>query len=130
MPLKHKHTLLLVDDEVSITKSLRRLSRTILEHLPLPVIGVSSEGMIVLVNQAAHAVGVPAGDIAVGKGLSDCFPTEVEQTATAASATHMSQTVKGYSLYNGIYDIEMAPMKGPFQGKDLIMTLKPSGISG
>jgi FixJ family two-component response regulator len=114
---------------LEIQNQALELSRTILENLPLPVIGVSSEGMIVLINQAAHAVGVPPGDIAVGKCLSDCFPTEVEQTATAAFSTHKSQTIRGYCLCNCIYDIEMAPMKGPFQGKGLIMTLKPSEVS-
>jgi response regulator RpfG family c-di-GMP phosphodiesterase len=111
-------------ETLEIQNRALELSRAILEHLPLPVIGVSSEGMVVLINQQVHCLAAPNGWIAVGKGVAECFSEEVEKTANAVFSADKSQFLEHYPLFEEKYDIEMVPLKGSFQGNGLLMTLK------
>lgn len=100
------------------------LSRAILEYLPLPVIGVSSEGLVVLVNRQVQALAAPPDWIAVGKSVSECFSDGVKKKMDAVFSTDEMQRVERYRLFEDKYDIEMIPIKGSFQGEGLLMTLR------
>lgn len=53
-----------------------RLSQDVLESLPIPVLGVSQEGMIVLTNEAARCLSTPLGRIFQGSEIGDVVPVE------------------------------------------------------
>jgi response regulator RpfG family c-di-GMP phosphodiesterase len=57
------------------TMSLK-LSQDVLENLPIPVVGVSQEGIIVLINEAARCLSTPLGQIYPGSEIGDAVPTE------------------------------------------------------
>ena len=53
-----------------------KLSQDVLENLPIPVVGVSREGIIVLTNEAVRSLSTPPGRISPGSEIGDVFPTE------------------------------------------------------
>ena len=55
------------------TRSLQ-LSQELLEKLPLPVIGISAEGIVALINQAARCCPLPLAGINLGDDIRDVFP--------------------------------------------------------
>lgn len=65
------------------TRSLQ-LSQEILEKLPLPVLGVSTDGMIVLVNGAVRDLAAPDGPMPLGAHLRDVLPAKVVRSVERA----------------------------------------------
>jgi YesN/AraC family two-component response regulator len=100
------------------------LSRAILQDLPLPIIGVSSDGMIAVTNQEAQALSCNGHAIEVGGKLAEYFPTDVQQNVAAALETNKTQSFKEYRLSDGAYNINVSPLSGRFRGRGAIMTLR------
>jgi YesN/AraC family two-component response regulator len=100
------------------------LSRAILQDLPLPIIGVSSDGMIAVTNQEAQALSCNGHAIEVGGELAEYFPTDIQQNVAAALKTNKKQSLKEYRLSDGVYNIDVSPLSGRFHGKGVIMALR------
>jgi response regulator RpfG family c-di-GMP phosphodiesterase len=112
-------------EDLEIQNQALELSHAILEDMPLPIIGVSTEQMIVLINQEVHSLLGSNKGIEIGKSLSDYFSSDVAEKMSEALASNRSQVLKGYRLSDRAYDIDLAPLSGRFQGKGVIMVLKP-----
>ena len=110
--------------ELEIQNQALELSRAILEDLPLPIIGVSSEGNIVLINKQTQALSCQGQCIEIGKELRDCFSTDVAKHIAGVLASNTPQMVKGYLLSDNFYDIDLVPLSEKFRGKGVILTLK------
>ena len=110
--------------ELEIQNQALQLSQAILEDVPIPIIGVSEEGLIVLVNEEARTLSCSCGGIDVGKGLADCFSTDVEGKMADAFTINAAQTLKGYRLSDKAYDIDLTPLSGRFSGQGIVLTLK------
>lgn len=113
--------------ELEIQNQALELSQAVLEGLPMPIMGVSAEGLIVLINREAQILSCSAHGIQIGKGLTDCFSTDVQEQVTRVLATNTPQTVKGYRLSNEAYDVNLTPLSGKFRGKGVILTLRQAG---
>ncbi len=100
------------------------LSRAILQDLPLPIIGISSDGMIAVTNQEAQALSCNGHAIEVGGELAEYFPTDVQQNVAAALETNKIQSLKEYRLSDGAYNIDVSPLSGRFRGRGVIITLR------
>ena len=103
------------------------LSRAILEDLPVPIIGISPERMVVIINRETQSLSNNNKPIEIGKRLEDYFSDDVEEKTEAVLATNRSQTLKGYRLSEVTYDIDFVPLSERFQGKGVIMVLKATG---
>ncbi|MBW1676801.1 MAG: response regulator [Deltaproteobacteria bacterium] len=110
--------------ELEIQNQALELSQAILEDVPIPIIGVSEEGLIVLVNEEARTLSCSCGGIDVGKGLVDCFSNDVEGKIASAFTINTAQTLKGYRLSDKAYDIDLTPLSGRFSGQGIVLTLK------
>jgi response regulator RpfG family c-di-GMP phosphodiesterase len=102
------------------------LSRAILEDLPIPVIGISSEMIIVLINRKVETLSLNNKNIDVGKRISTFFSGDVEDKIAGVLTSESFDTLKGYRLSEKTYDLNLIPLSGRFRGKGVIMTLKPS----
>ncbi|RLB82307.1 MAG: response regulator [Deltaproteobacteria bacterium] len=107
--------------ELEIQNQALELSRAVLEDLPIPIIGVSAEGGIVLINQGAQALSFNGKSIEIGKELVDYFSTDAEKKMADVVETNMPQTLQDYRLSDGVYDIYFTPLSGKFRGKGVIM---------
>ena len=110
--------------ELEIQNQALELSRAVLEDLPVPIIGISGEGMIVLINEQVKTLRSGDGGIEIGRELRDCFSTDVQEQVTGVLATNTPQTVKGYRLSNEAYDVDVVPLSGKFCGKGIILMLR------
>ncbi len=109
--------------QLEIQNRALEFSRAILQDIPLPIIGVSSDGMIAVTNQEAQALS-RTGHASVGGELAEYFPTDVQQNVAAALETNKTQSLEEYRLSNGAYNIDVSPLSGRFRGRGVIVTLR------
>ncbi len=110
--------------ELEFQNQALELSHAILEDLPVPLIGVSLEGMIVLINRQAQALSKGGKSIEIGKRLSDYFSNDMEEKMDEAMRSNTSLALKGYRLAETSYDIDLIPLSGQFSGKGVVLSLR------
>jgi len=113
--------------DLEVQNQALELSRTILEDLSIPIIGVSEEGMIVLMNWEAQSLSESGNGFGIGNKLIDYFSSEIDKKMTEALTNNLAQSLKGYQLSERIFDIDLVPLSGGFCGKGVVMTMKPCG---
>ena len=113
--------------DLEIQNQALELSRAILEDLPLPIIGVSAEGMIVIMNREAESMADKINGMKLGRHVNDCFSPDVEKKMSDALKSGMFQEIKGSQLSGTIYDFHLTPLSGRFHGKGVVLVLRPSG---
>lgn len=113
--------------DLEIQNQVLELSRAVLEDLPVPIIGVSAEGMIATTNEKAQTLSYNGQAIQIGGELSDYFSTDIQERVISALEADKTQTLEGGLLPDGAYDIDVTPLSGRFRGKGVIMTLRPAG---
>lgn len=109
---------------LEIQNQALELSHAILEDLPVPLIGVSVERMIVLINRQAQSLSKSGKSIEIGKRVSDYFSNDMEKKMDKAMKSDTSQILKGYRLSGTSYDIDLIPLSGKFSGKGVVLSLR------
>jgi response regulator RpfG family c-di-GMP phosphodiesterase len=112
--------------DFEIQNQALELSRAILEDLPVPVMGISSEKIIVLINRKAEALSLNQKNIGVGKRISDFFSGDVEEKIARVLTADNCDTLAGYRISDATYDLNFIPLSGRFRGKGIVMTIAPS----
>jgi response regulator RpfG family c-di-GMP phosphodiesterase len=107
--------------EVEIQNQALALSHAILEDLPVPIIGVSTELMIVLINKAVHDVDT---EIQIGRPVSDYVSEDCEKKIMEVMTSGASQAMSGTAIGNSLRDIDVTPLSGRFSGKGAVLTVK------
>lgn len=115
--------------ELEIQNQALELSQAVLEDVPIPVIGVSAEGVIAFMNQQAQGLSCDGPGIDVGRKIADCFSADVQEKAESVLSTGMAQSIRSYRLPNGTYNIDLAPLRGRLDGKGVVMTFVISHLS-
>jgi len=107
--------------EVEIQNQALALSHAILEDLPIPIIGVSTELMIVLINKAVHQIDER---IQIGRPVSDYMTIESEKKIIEVMASGIPQTLSGTPIGNSLRNIDITPLSRRFSGKGVVLTVK------
>lgn len=107
--------------EMEIQNRALAFSHAILEDLPVPIIGISAELMIVLVNKAAVEWG--AG-IHIGDPVSNCMPEEIKQIIQEVMTSGISRNVSGKIGGTFEKDFALTPLSSMYSGKGVILTVK------
>ncbi|MEW6668996.1 MAG: response regulator [Thermodesulfobacteriota bacterium] len=116
--------------DLEIQNCALELSRAILEDLPLPILGVSSDGMVVLMNRKAQSSAGVGFRAEIGRSLSDSFPGQMGETLRGAIQAG-GRRLLGHQVLGGeVYDIDVIPLSGKFRGKGVILTLRPNSRFG
>jgi len=102
------------------------LSRAVLEDLPIPVIGVSNEMIIVLINRQVKTLISNDNKIEIGKKIGEIFSNDVEEKIAGTLTADTHDTLAGYRISETTYDVNLIPLSGRFRGKGVVMALKPS----
>ena len=108
---------------LEIQNQALQLSHAILEDLPWPILGVSSDMMIVLANNAAQKTALADHPIHLGDPIGDYFSDSIqERLAMRLKSEGAGQlTVCGKS--GTAYDIGLISLSGRFIGQGLILIL-------
>ena len=112
--------------DLEIQNQALELSRTILQDLPLPVIGVSSEMTVVIINREVEMLSMDNGSVEVGGKVSDFFSSAVEEKIAGVLASGTGDTINGFRCPESAYDLNIIPLSGRFRGKGVVMTLTPA----
>jgi len=102
------------------------LSRVILDDLPIPVIGVSVEGMIVFMNSNVHLLTLGNDMIEIGKNILDYFPMDVKEQMLEPISSGTPCFFKDYRFNEKSYNIDMVPLSGSFAGKGVVLSFYES----
>jgi YesN/AraC family two-component response regulator len=117
-------------EDLEIQNQVLELSRAILEDLTLPIIGVSAEGLIVVINREAKSLSINGQGTEVGKEINDYFSPMVKEKIISTLETDTTQIIKDYQVSGIAYDIYVAPLSGKFRDKGVILSLRQVGKVG
>lgn len=110
--------------ELEIQNHALELSQAILEDLASPIIGVSAEGFIAVINRKAKSLSINGESIEIGKEINDYFSDNVKEKIVSTLETHTTQIIKNYQVSGIDYDIDVTPLSGRFRGRGVILSLK------
>ncbi|MFH1488953.1 MAG: response regulator [Pseudomonadota bacterium] len=114
--------------DLEIQNQALELSRTILDSLPIPILGVSSEGIIVLLNKETQIANGGGSGFEVGKSISDYFTVEAERIIQGVIKSGNPGIVRGCRLTGATCDIDVNSLDGRFRGKGVVLRLKNNGM--
>ena len=112
--------------DLEVQNQALELSHTILENLPLPIIGVGEEMTIVLINSSAQSLSVKERNIEVGKGISEYLSSDVEGRIANVLKTNTPDIHETCRVGEQMHRVEFIPLSGRFRGKGVVLTLNPS----
>lgn len=111
--------------ELVLRNEALELSQTVLEDIPQPIIGVSEEHTIVLVNnRVGKLIFDGSKTIVIGDPLEDYFSDEVIDSVNTVVSGKNSAQIRGYTISEDHYVIDISPLTGKFSGKGVILTLR------
>ena len=110
--------------ELNLRNKALEFSHAILEDLPLPIVGISSDAMIVLLNQKAQRLTNEGQPFVVGNKIEAYLEKEVMEKIHRCLNDEKLVTLKNCRLTNQRFKIELIPLSGRFRGRGLIMTFK------
>ncbi len=110
--------------EIEIKNQALELSHAILEDIPVSIVGISLEGMIVLINRMAQELSFDGQKIDLGTSVSDYFPEAVEKKIRAAISTQVIEYINECDLAGTRFQIGFIPLSGRFRGKGMVMVME------
>jgi CheY-like chemotaxis protein len=108
--------------ELEMQNQALELSQAILEDVSLPIIGVSAEGFIAVINGAAKSLCVNGQGVEIGREISAYFSIAVQEAVNAALKTATPQALQNHRVSGTSYDIIATPLAGRFKGKAVILS--------
>lgn len=115
-------------EELKYKNQALELSRIILEDLPTPIVGISMEGMIVMINRAAQLIFDEKNPLELGRQTVDYFCQDILDIVQRALEKGSIQTVSA-TLPEGLKcDFQCSPLSGKFQGKGVVLSFRKSAI--
>jgi transcriptional regulator of aromatic amino acid metabolism len=108
-----------------------QFSQAILDDLPLPIMGVSSELMVVMANKASYAclnacLGTDS-QLKLGTAVSEFFDPKTCQQLTDCISENEKRRLEGTTAGGKTCYIELIPLTGRYKGQGIIMTLGDMG---
>jgi CheY-like chemotaxis protein len=116
-------------EELFLRNQALELSQAILENIPFPILGVSEETTIVLVNHRVSELNWGAsGSVVIGESLSDYVDADVMAKVRAVLSDNQGRQVTHYLISGQTYCIDISPLTGPFLGKGVILTVSSANM--
>jgi len=109
--------------ELEIKNQALELSRAVLEDLPFPIIGISSENIIALTNQKAQFLFQNDNKIILGESLSDYFSEKCVDTVSKIFQDNKARQINNFQISEQLYLMDILPLSNQFRGKGIIMAL-------
>lgn len=99
-----------------------QLSQAVLEEVPLPILGISSEMIIVLANRAAKALDLCNHPIGIGEQLNKYFTESTIERLIQRLSGNEALQMECEGTNQARIKMESAPLSGSFKGQGLILT--------
>lgn len=102
-----------------------QISHAILDDIPLPIVGVSSEMLVVMTNKAARQRMGPGRQLEVGDSIGDCFDETVEAGLLDCLGKLEKGRISARCKEGQAFEMDLIPLTGRYRGQGIIMTLGP-----
>jgi response regulator RpfG family c-di-GMP phosphodiesterase len=109
-------------EDLKLQNQALELSQAILEDVPVPIVGVSAEGAIVVLNQKAQQLSLNGMPVQIGRELVDYFPPTHEGDIIGDLENARAKTVDIPSAPEGFGRMDVTPLSGRFKGRGAILT--------
>lgn len=111
--------------ELELRNAALELSRALFEGIPAPVLGLSMDGAIMLINRNAQTLDIGRLKFCVGKSIFDYFPEGIKSLVrpvfdSRIETMTLSETIKGSD-----YVLTFSSMSGRYEGKGVILFFHP-----
>lgn len=101
------------------------LSHAILEQVPMPVVGISADGMIAFVNLKSQVLRTTKAPISLGNQVDEVFSSDIQAAFEDTLATNQPKTMNGLSFGESVFDLNVLPLTGYYQGRGIILAFTP-----
>jgi YesN/AraC family two-component response regulator len=119
--------------ELELKNQALELSHAILEDVPFPILGISSDGLVAFVNNRVQSLNQIGLTVHVGDNAFELFPTEVYEMLRVGFSGGATGKKQLCIHPCGRIDIEVQPLSGRFRSKGAVMILtspEPNGDPG
>lgn len=110
--------------ELEIQNEVLELSREILENIPAPVVGISEDGILVLINDLAAKLSFCGRSLTIGSEYTDYFPDALTEVFHESLKRKGSPCFRDYAIGPEIYDIDFTPLSGKENRSGVILLFK------
>lgn len=108
--------------ELKVQNHALELSRAVLETLPFPVLGISSEGLVAVANQSAMDVFNKKNGFGPGAEASDFFDKNVLE---AIGMVMKKNETRRLTILPEQISLTITPLTGRFQGAGAVLVFSP-----
>jgi response regulator RpfG family c-di-GMP phosphodiesterase len=112
--------------DLEIRNQALELSRAILDQLPYPVLGIDTEGFIVMANRKAASLANDSRLLVIGDHFSNVFDDAFENRV--ATALQDQEPHLGYELLLGksSYRVDILPLTGRYRNQGALVVFNPA----
>ncbi|MBW2107514.1 MAG: response regulator [Deltaproteobacteria bacterium] len=109
--------------ELQIQNHVLELSRAMLEDMPVPIIGISADGMIVVTNLKAQSIAPNGQPIALGREMAEYFSEGLQQCVARVLETGNAEAVDESFAEGRTHRVVATPLSGRFRGRGVVLTV-------
>ena len=103
-----------------------QISHAILEDLPIPILGVSSEMMAVMINKAFSQLCRGGPPIQLGDNVDDFFDFNLSREIADCLSSTEKFRIPEARIAGQLVELELTPLTGRFQGQGAIISAVPA----
>jgi FixJ family two-component response regulator len=108
---------------LEIQNKALQISHAILDDLPIPIMGISSELMVVMVNKCFDRLWGDAPPIQLGDNVDHLFEFDVSQQLADSLSSAVKMRITGTCIAGHTFDMDLTPLTGRYKGQGAIITL-------
>lgn len=108
--------------ELKLQNHILDLSRAVLETLPFPVLGISSEGLVAVANESAIRLFAHKPGFAIGTPAALSFPESITKAITWVMEKNQPHSL---SLPEDATELTITPLGGRFRGAGAVLIFIP-----
>jgi DNA-binding NtrC family response regulator len=110
---------------LNVQNQALHVSHAILDDLPYPILGVSAEKLVVMVNKAARRQMGAHQDLEVGGNIENCFDETFDASFSRCLANQDKGRISGRYKNGRPFDMQVIPLTGRYRGQGMILAFTP-----
>jgi len=114
--------------ELELKNEALELSRAMFEGLPSPIVGLSMDKMIVLINKEAQNLEIKNQKFLVGKSIFDYFSEDIIEKIKPIFKSKKNKITICQKINNLNYMVKFCSMSGRFEGKGIILYFQSQAV--
>lgn len=114
-------------EEIIIRNQALEFSQAVLSDLPVPLMGVGTDGMIAMTNHAVNTLFNNSVRIELGRMIEDYFESETLQSIREVLSGKRSYATESVQLGGVSLTMQCIPLSGHFRGQGAVLSFGQNG---